>query len=557
MDSFEAIRYIRRITFSGNSVLSDKRLTESLGLRPGQRFEPRLVSDALPRILNEYKKLGYFFAKVEWEQRPAEKGQIILRLKVAEGGLVKMGQIKLSGNTVFSERQLLDEFDITGKQIFDDIVFQQDIERLMQLYSENGRPLVKLLPVEILTEDGKLNLKIDIDEGPLIKTHQIRIDGLSKTRENILLRELPIRPGDIFDQRKIDESLRRLNNLGYFQSVAESFEAMSANDDAILKISVTEGKTGQFSGILGYNPSDDTIGAQKFTGILEAGETNILGTGRQMLIRAKLGTIDSYEFAYEEPWFFGAPVDLGIRIWGTEQEASEAQNRTDGESENLSLRELAGSLSGTMRMIKAMEGSIAIAYKHLEFPAGSMRFLSQESGSKYSLTFTLQRNSRDFAINPTTGRLDRASVEFSRGDFRTTKVWLDLNQYFKTRQQQVVAIGLHGARVWGEEIPPTEILYLGGANTLRGYSEDFFKGEGILFANCEYRFLVNRDSQFFIFMDCGTFYDKNDGLDELKLGYGVGMRLRSQTGLISVDYGLARGDSILGGKIHVSLGAAF
>jgi hypothetical protein len=52
-------------------------------------------------------------------------------------------------------------------------------------------------------------------------------------------------------------------------------------------------------------------------------------------------------------------------------------------------------------------------------------------------------------------------------------------------------------------------------------------------------------------------YNKGEGLDTLKLGYGVGMRLKSRTGLVSVDYGLARGDSILSGKIHVSLGATF
>ena len=55
----------------------------------------------------------------------------------------------------------------------------------------------------------------------------------------------------------------------------------------------------------------------------------------------------------------------------------------------------------------------------------------------------------------------------------------------------------------------------------------------------------------------GTVYDGENGLDPLKLGYGVGMRLKSRTGLVSMDYGLARGDSILSGKIHVSLGAVF
>ena len=567
IESSETAQYIRRIVLHGNDALNDKKLTELLGIEPGQRFSPHSMGDALQRILDEYKRLGYVFAEVEWERRPVEKeDQIALHVTVREGEMVRMGKIEFSGNTILSEKRLLDELDVLENPVFDDAIFQKDMERLLKLYSENGHPLVKLSPSEFSIEDGLLNVKIDVDEGPTVNIQQVRINGLSKTKERILLRELTVRPGDVFQQREIDESLRRLNNLGYFQTVEAGFEPAPAGDDVFLNFSVAEGRTGSFSGVLGYSPSEDEIVTEKFTGVLEATETNLLGTGRQMVIRARFGLIDSYEFAYEEPWILGAPVDVGVRLWGMKQKApGQGDGGTGGqgdeEAEGQDFEEWAGSLSGSMRMIRAMEGSLALTYKRIESPAGNIpggaNILSAPTGHKYSLTFTLQRNTRDYLVNPTAGRLDRASVEVSRGDFKTVTAWLDMSQYFKTRERQVVAIGLHGARVWGENIPPTEILYLGGANTLRGYSEDFFKGEGRLFANCEYRFLVSRDSQFFLFLDGGTVYNKGDGLDKLKLGYGVGMRLRSQTGLISVDYGLAKGDSVLSGKVHVSLGATF
>ncbi len=578
MGSSETAQYIRRITFDGNSALNDSRLAELLGIEPGQQFNPQSVSSALPRIVNEYRRLGYFFAKVEWERRSAEKNQAVLYIKISEGEMVKMGKIELSGNTIFSAERLLEELHILNNLIFDDSVFQADMERLLRLHSNNGHPFAKLSPSEFWIENNRLNVKIDIDEGPSVKIHQVQIHGLKKTKEGILLRELTVRAGDVFDQSEIDESLRRLNNLGYFQTVSMGFEPANADrlstppddvDSVILKFSVTEGRTGQFSGVLGYNPSEDEVGAQEFTGVLEAMDINLLGTGRQMVIRARLGLIDSYEFAYEEPWIFDAPVDVGIRLWGIDQESEGARGRGSGEEvlSGFSSSEWAASLSGTMRMIRTMEGSLAVTYKRIESPPGSADILSAtpgdanilpaSTGNKYSLTFALQRDTRDYFINPSVGRSDRASVEISRGDFKTIRASLDLNQYFKTWQQQVVAIGIHGARIWGERIPLTEMLYLGGANTLRGYSEDFFRGEGRLYTNFEYRFLVSRDSQFFLFLDTGTVYNEGDGLDSLRLGYGVGMRLRSRTGLVSVDYGLARGDSILSGKIHVSLGAVF
>ncbi|MFC1716033.1 outer membrane protein assembly factor [Candidatus Poribacteria bacterium] len=575
IESSETAQYIRRITFDGNSALNDSKLAELLGIEPGQQFNPQSVSSALPRIVNEYKQLGYLFAKVEWELRPAEKNQVAVYVKIHEGEMVRMGKVELSGNTVFPQERLLEELRILKNSIFDDSVFQADMERLLRLYSDNGHPLAELSPSEFWIENSQLNVKIDIDEGPLVNIHQVQINGLKKTKEEILLRELTVRPGDIFDQREIDESLRRLSNLGYFQTVSMSFEPANADrmpalpddvDSVILNFSVTEGRTGQFSGVLGYSPSQNEFGAQEFTGVLEATDINLLGTGRQMAIRAKLGLIDNYEFAYEEPWIFDTPVDLGIRLWGINQKAETLGLQTGvgagipEQSESPNLREWAASISGTMRMIRAMEGSLAVTYKRIESRAGSADILSaisEPTGNKYSLTITLQRDTRDYFINPSVGRFDSASVEISRGDFKTVRTSLDLNQYFKTWQQQVLAIGLHGTRIWGDRIPLTEMLYLGGANTLRGYSEDFFRGEGRLYTNFEYRFLVSRDSQFFLFLDTGTVYNEGNGLDSLRLGYGVGMRLRSRTGLVSVDYGLARGDSILSGKIHVSLGAAF
>ncbi len=566
-ESLETVRYIRRIIFRGNSAVNDETLVSLLAVQPGQRFDPPLIDRALPRILTEYKKLGYMFAKAEWEHRPAEKGQVVVYVSIHEGEVISMGKIELFGNSAFSRDQLLDRLDVFSSPLFDDSVFHRDMERLLKFYSDNGHPLAKIAPSDFRVEDGKLNVSIYIDEGPLVKIEQVRIHGLKKTRESVILRELTVQAGDIFDQREIDESQRRLNNMGYFGGLSQTSFSQAEDDRVILSFSVTEERTGSFSGILGYNPSEEESG-QRFTGVIEAAETNLLGTGRQLAIRSKFGITDTYEFAYEEPWIFDTPVDIGIRIWGTQQEAQSidtgAGKQEDGGNILASpypesFKEWAVSLSGTTRVIRSMEGSLAVTYKRID---GSADILSASSddllnGRKYSLTFALQRDTRDYFINPSTGRLDRASVEVSRGDFKTVKVSLDLNQYFKTWQRQVLAMGLHGARIWGERMPLTEILHLGGANTLRGYSEDFFRGEGRLFANCEYRFLVSRDSQFFLFLDGGTVYNKDDGLDSLKLGYGAGMRLKSRTGLVSMDYGLAKGDSILSGKIHVSLGATF
>ena len=72
------------------------------------------------------------------------------------------------------------------------------------------------------------------------------------------------------------------------------------------------------------------------------------------------------------------------------------------------------------------------------------------------------------------------------------------------------------------------------------------------YANLEYRFLTGLGSHLFLFVDLGTMNPP-----QLQISYGIGARLEAQSGRLNLCYGLARGDSILNGKIHVSLGTAF
>ena len=180
-------------------------------------------------------------------------------------------------------------------------------------------------------------------------------------------------------------------------------------------------------------------------------------------------------------------------------------------------------------------------------------------GTKYSVTLRLTRDTRDYFLNPTRGRRDSIAVEVSRSDFRLRKAWLSLQQYFPTWRKQTIAVELHGAAAWGVNIPPTELFYLGGATTLRGYDEDWFSGPRRVYANFEYRFLVGPDSQIFVFTDLGavTLIETPSVFDTLRVGYGFGARLESRGGILRINYGLAAGESLLRGKIHVNLGAAF
>jgi len=547
---------IRQIKFEGNKLLSRKQLFSLIGIEPGQNFHKNALEAGFSRILDEYHQKGIFFAKIspEFEYASGDSSlvQIIVTIQIQESKPLKIGKITLEGNTLFTESELKDELKLQSGDIFNDAAFSEGIEKILQLYSEHGRPKINISPVDFDIDEQSevVHLKIIIDEGPLVKISDVKLEGLKKTKESVVLRELFVHPGDIYVQEKIDRSYYRLNNLGYFYEVSPALlQEGEKPDEIIFNAQVTEARTGRFNGVLGYAPPTSLGEKPQLTGVVEASETNLLGTGRNLNILWKSGTLEVYRFGYEEPWVFGKPLRIGFEFSGMKQ--------TEQITNTVS-KERAGSFIIGTNLMKWLDGSLAITYKRIEMPS-AVSLDDFQSGVKYGLTFSLQHDSRDYYLNPTRGRIDKIALEISQGDFKLRKIWLDLNQYFPTWGKQVIAIGLHAASTWGANIPPTELFYLGGANTLRGYNEDWFRGPRRLYSNIEYRFLTGRTSQIFLFLDLGTVSktDQPNVFESVKIGYGFGMRLESKGGLMSLDYGLARGYSALEGKIHLSLGTSF
>ena len=570
IDNTEKPYLIRQITFDGIDHLDRKQLSKLIGIEAGQPYLQTEMVAGLNRVLEKYREDGFVFISIEPEVETSPPDQVQIRVRIHEGRRARTGEITIEGNQLFSTRDLLRALNLREGAPFIHTAFERGIDKILALYSERGYPKAEIEPTNfhLSEEQGKVDLHLQIREGDQVRIGAVKLTGLQKTKPDVALRELPVQVGDVFDQRKIDQSFHRLVNLGYFYEVSPSLlEEGRTPAEVIFNARVTEARTGRFSGVIGYAPpTAEFEDAPQLTGVIEATETNLLGTGRQMNFLWKSGLLRTLKVGYTEPWAFGKPIKIGLEY----SQLKQRNQFTDAES-----NENAASVTVGARFRRLFEGSLGFSYKRIGlpvddpfFPATSPAIHSPitdranptaQSGVKYGVMLGLTRDSRDYFLNPTRGRLDSVAFEFSTGDFKLRKLWIDLRGYFPTWRRQVIALGLHGAAAWGDNIPPTELFYLGGANTLRGYDEDWFFGPRRVYANIEYRLLVGRTSQFFVFTDLGavTQIDQPTVFDPLRVGYGFGMRLESKGGLLRMDYGLAEGRSALEGKIHVNLGTSF
>lgn len=587
--------YIRQLRFDGGSHFNQNRLANLFEWQSEKIYTQAEIREGFERILEAYRKDGFVFVEMTPAVSPilANKTDVSITVNIVEGKRIRIGMLTLTGNQLFSEEEIRDALNLKQGNLFTEAALADGIERVQTLYSEHGYPKIEIETknIQLSSETSTVDFQLHIREGSQIRIGDVKVSGLQKTKTEVVLREIPVKPDQRFDQRDIDTSYRRLRNLGYFYQINPNvLEAGTTADRINFHAHVTEAKTGRLSGVIGYAPPDSEVdAAPQLTGILEASETNLLGTGRQFDFYWKSGLLRILRLSYAEPWIFGKPLTIGV-AYGQIKQRSLGQDQLgdfpSDASETVS-EERSSSVSATTNFGRVFEGTMTLGYKEIKVPnvglpprpvtpfeiqspittpsTGSEAY----SGTKYSVTFRLTRDTRDYFLNPMRGRRDSIALEVSRSDFRLRKAWLSLQQYYPTWRKQTIAIELHSAAVWGFEtqlasdsdivIPPTELFYLGGATTLRGYDEDWFSGPRRVYANIEYRYLVGPDSQIFVFTDLGavTLLETPSVFDRLRIGYGFGARLESKGGILRLNYGLAAGDSLLRGKIHVSLGASF
>lgn len=596
---------IHQLRFNGNAHFDQNKLIKLFGWDKEKAYSRAEIIEGFERIVAAYREAGFVFAEtspdIELMSENTETNNetdMAIAATIVEGKRIRIGKVTLAGNARFSGVEIQDQLNLRQGKLFTAVNLEQGVERIQTLYSEYGYPKVEVAPKDFRfsIETGTVDFQLDIREGAQVQMGEVKISGLKKTKTEVVLREIPVKPNQRFDQRDIDASYRRLRNLGYFYQINPNVLEPGTTEDKInFHAHVTEAKTGRLSGVIGYAPPDSEVdAAPQLTGVLEARETNLLGTGRQINFYWKSGLLKIFRLGYAEPWIFGKPVTIGIE-YGQFKQQNPNRTQLSGISNNdteVVSEEQSGSVSATTDFGRVFEGSMTLGYKRINVPNAGLPLtptppldaqtpvfsnpnamtstqLTPYSGTKYSVAFRLTRDTRDYFLNPTRGRRDSVAIEVSRSDFQLRKVWLSLQQYFPTWRKQTIAVELHGAAAWGFTaqlasrsdivIPPTELFYLGGATTLRGYDEDWFSGPRRVYANLEYRFLVGPDSQIFVFTDLGaiTLIETPSVFDRLRIGYGVGARLESKGGILRINYGLAAGDSPLRGKIHVNLGAAF
>lgn len=533
----------------GNRLIDDKIILLNLAEKAGDTLSAQAVQDDIARI----GEMGYF-SYVGAEVRTEGTGKKVI-FNVEENAIV--GEISIKGCTKVKKEILLEAMESKIGSVFNSKLLTQDIQHVNDALGQEGYLFSKVSDAYVQDQGSKIN--IEITEGILA---DIKIEGLKKTKEKVVRRELTVKPGEIYDNKKIVRDLQRLYNLGFFEEVRRDHLPGKTPDEIVLVIHLVEQKTGRAGVGAGYSSLNGLVG------FINLAQNNFQGSGKRVYLKSEFGGIESYEVGYFDPWFNDKPQSFGVDLYNTEytrnlyangREVHEYDERRKGGAITLGKR-LNRDLDLSFRF-RDEDIDLAPKTRGVALPVGAV------NGRLQTFAVILDKDTRDNRFRPTGGVHDTFWVEttggFLKGANQYSKYMLSLRRYFpiSANKKTVFAVqGVYADTSIGEGFMPIyDMFSVGGSSSIRGYEEREFLGTRVAYTNLEVRHNLAKNFDAVVFYDTGsawgTGYDRKPVSRDRKSGYGIGIRLQTPLGPVAIDYGKAEDRS--DGETYINFGSSF
>ncbi|MCL2066099.1 MAG: outer membrane protein assembly factor BamA [Treponema sp.] len=315
---------IRDFRFEGNSVFSARALRGQLSLKAktlindGAFQEAKLLADR-ESITRYYRDRGYVDAMVLDVVRDIERdakgnNNLILTFRIFEGRMYTFGGMTFEGNRIFTTEQLQ---KLVTSKIGDTVSerrLESDFQRIADLYYENGYIFNTIGREENKdTYNNILSYHIDIVERGRAHIENIIVRGNVKTRTDVILKEIPLEPGDVFSKAKVMDALRNLYNLQFFSMVLPDTPQGSTDSLMDLIFTVEEQPTTDLQFGLTFSGSADPE-TFPISGLIKWNDRNVFGTGNQLGAELNSSIVDTTSFSinYLHRWIFGLPLSGGV-----------------------------------------------------------------------------------------------------------------------------------------------------------------------------------------------------------------------------------------------------
>jgi outer membrane protein insertion porin family len=561
------------IRFKGNKQLKSKRLIGEMETKKWWMFswltgtgffKDDQFDDDLDKVRDYYREQGYLDVEVPPEKVTfsyTKSKRLTITIAVTEGRQYRIGDIAFNGNKLHPTSLLKRVLRQRSGVIFKPSKLDKDVERLEEFYGRDGHldTRVRLIRKPNVAT-GNIDIEYDVTESEKFNVESIVIEGNTKTKSTVIIRELVLGPGDVFDTVRMKISKLRLENTRFFEDVSVTPQETNIPGRRNMRVAVKEGRTGNLTFGAGFSSLERaTIFAEVSQSNFDLFNRRSLfqGDGQKFRLRLSIGSLSSeITLAFEEPWVFQRQLALGGQIFRQSSDYNSSYYREVDTGGEIYLRK---------RLFEFVEGRLAYGYQIISIQdisssASSTIQALQGNNSQSRVSLQLLRDTRDKIINTTTGNRVEINTTVTGGVLGGHDQYYSLEfrgaQYFPIfeTQAQVLALLARGGVIQnyggGPDVPYYSKFYLGGPTTLRGFEyrevspRDFLDqpigGKTYAFFSAEYSADIVSPIRFAIFYDAGFV---NKGAYDFSPAryadnFGFGLRLSVMGSPLSLDFGI-------------------
>lgn len=585
---------IKDIRFTGNDNIKPRRLRKEMDTRRwwmlswitgSGRFKDESFEDDLDKLRDYYREQGFLDVEIAPDKISfdyPEPDRLVLTITVAEGRQYRIGDISFVGNKLHPESLLRLVLTQRSGMVFTPSKLDEDRSTLEKFYGRDGYldTRVRLIRKPNLST-GNIDIEYTIDESEQFTVESINIEGNTKTKSIVILREVVLGPGDIFNTTRMDISKNRLDNTRFFEDVNMTDESTNLPGRRNLKIAVKEGRTGNLTFGAGFSSLESAVFFAEVTQSnfdLFNRRSFFQGDGQKFRLRMQLGSQSSeVVMSFEEPWLFDQQLALGFSVYRTTSDYNSSYYEEIRTGAEVFLRK---------RLFEWVDGRLSYTYEIINLdnvdpgaPAIIRALAGEQNISKVGLQ--LLRDTRDKIVNTTSGSRMELNTEVAGGlfggDLDYYRIEFRGSQFyplFAVQSQVLSLIGRAGVvEAFGDStsVPFYERFFLGGPYTLRGFeyrevgprdaTGEPTGGGTYGMLSIEYSADIVSPIRFALFYDAG--FVNQDAYDfapgRYNDNFGIGLRLFVAGAPLSLDFGIPlttdRNDE--GNQFNFSFGTRF
>ncbi len=531
---------IKEIRIVGAKAFDQDTLLEQFSLTTGDwlswitkdnQYSKQKLSGDLEKLKAFYQNQGYLEFNIDSTQVSisADKEDMFLTININEGQRYTISDVKLAGDLKVPEEELRKLLQFKAGDVFNREKVNDSVTAISDRLGNDGYAFanVNALP-EIDREKRQVAFTLFLDPGRKTYVRRINIAGNTKTRDEVVRRELRQLESAPYAADKIKRSKERVELLGYFEDVNVETPAVPDTADQVdMNINLKERPTGSISAGIGFVQGQGLV----FSGSVS--QSNIFGSGKSLSAGISTGKVNkSASLSFNDPYFTVDGVSLGYNLYSRtydaqEDDVSKYKTRTSGAAAKFGVP-----ITEFDRINLSLGVEQTAITTFSDSPQRYLDFVDKYGKSANTLLSTIgwSRDTRDSALWPTRGAVLRAGVDIGLPG-------LDLQYYRLSHQQtwyfplsKTFTLMLNGevgyADGYGKSstLPFFQNFYLGGLGSVRGYENgsigpkdtngDNLGGTTKVVGNVELLFPFpgmrdNKSVRTSVFFDVGSLWDNN------------------------------------------------